>query len=76
MFLSCSESLWLWLELKSEGVQGDKYIRDPPVSPKLRNVGTSVIACWKALLNAKLWSNFQVIWLTHVRIARILKIKT
>jgi len=42
----------------------------------LSNVGSSVIACWKPLLNAELWSNFEVIWLTHVRIARILRIKT
>jgi len=35
-------------------VHGPKYIRDPYLSPKLLNVGSSVIACWKALLNTEL----------------------
>jgi len=56
-------------------VQGPQYIRVPTLSPKLLNVGSSAIACWKALPNAKLSPNSQVIWLKHVRMPRILRKK-
>jgi len=53
-------------------VPSPKYIRDPYLSHKPLNVASSVIACWKALINAELRPHFQDFWSTHVEMPRIL----